>query len=122
VTATVDPSSDELITLSVVTTDTSARVSTTGEVDSSSAPRLQAELEGLLDSGFRQLTVDLDGVTFLDSAGLCALAAVHRRATTDGGRMRVLASHRAVIRPLQITGLWELLGVEQIAPGSGATA
>jgi anti-sigma B factor antagonist len=122
VTATVDPSSDELITLSVVTTDTSARVSTTGEVDSSSAPRLQAELEGLLDSGFRQLTVDLDGVTFLDSAGLCALAAVHRRATADGGRMRVLASHRAVIRPLQITGLWELLGVEQIAPGSGATA
>jgi anti-sigma B factor antagonist len=29
--------------------------------------------------------------------------------------MRVLASSRAVIRPLQITGLWELLHAEQVA-------
>jgi anti-sigma B factor antagonist len=28
--------------------------------------------------------------------------------------MRVLASSRAVIRPLQITGLWELLHVERV--------
>jgi anti-sigma B factor antagonist len=118
VTATLDPSSDELITLSVVATGTAARVRTAGEVDSSSAPRLQAELDAQLDAGVRELTVDLDGVTFLDSAGLCALAAIHRRATAEGVALRVLASHRAVIRPLQITGLWELLGVEQIAPGT----
>ena len=29
--------------------------------------------------------------------------------------MRVLASSRAVIRPLQITGLWELLRAEQVS-------
>jgi anti-sigma B factor antagonist len=116
VTATLDPPSNDLITLSVATTDASARVSTAGEVDSSSAPQLQAELDALLDTGVRELVVDLDGVTFLDSAGLCALAAIHRRAVTEGVALRVLASHRAVIRPLQITGLWDLFRAERISP------
>jgi anti-sigma B factor antagonist len=120
VTATLDPASDELITLTVATFDISARVSTTGEVDSSSAPALHSELDRLLDAGYREVVVDLDGVTFLDSAGLCALAAVHRRAADEGARLRILASHRAVIRPMQITGLWELLAAEQIEPGTGA--
>jgi anti-sigma B factor antagonist len=37
-------------------------------------------------------------------------------------RFRVLASGRAVIRPMQITGLWELLGAEQVLPGAGSHA
>nr|WP_246323939.1 STAS domain-containing protein [Petropleomorpha daqingensis] len=102
--------------MSVVSTDSSARVSTTGEVDSTSAPQLHAALEAQLDAGVRELIVDLDGVTFLDSAGLCTLAAIHRRAVTEGVGLRVLASHRAVIRPLQITGLWDLFHAEQVAP------
>jgi anti-sigma B factor antagonist len=121
VTATVDPQSDELITLTVATIDAHARVSTTGEIDSSSAPTLHAELDRLLDAGYGELIIDLDGVTFLDSAGLCALAAVHRRAAAEGVRLRVLASHRAVIRPMQITGLWELFAAEQIEPGTGGS-
>jgi anti-sigma B factor antagonist len=121
VTATLEPTSDELITLTVATIDDTARLSTAGEVDSSSAPMLHAELDRLLEAGYRELTVDLDGVTFLDSAGLCALAAVHRRAAAGGVRLRILASSRAVIRPMQITGLWDLLGAERIAPGSGAS-
>ncbi len=55
--------------------------------------------------------VDLHGVTFLDSAGLCVLAAAHRRSVRDGIRLRVLASSRAVVRPMQITGLYDLLDV-----------
>jgi anti-sigma B factor antagonist len=35
--------------------------------------------------------------------------------------MRVLASSRAVIRPLQITGLWELLSAEVNDGGSVAS-
>jgi anti-sigma B factor antagonist len=116
VTATLEPASDDLITLSVATSDASARVRTTGEIDSSTAPQMHAELDAVLDTGVQTLIVDLCGVTFLDSAGLCALAAVHRRATTKGVQLRVLVSNRAVIRPLQITGLWDLLGVERVAP------
>jgi anti-sigma B factor antagonist len=48
------------------------------------------------------------------------LAAAYRRAVAQNTRMRVLASCRAVIRPLQITGLFDLLGVEQ-ADGTAET-
>ena len=75
---------------------------------------LRQRLDALLEGEVRELTVDLGRVTFLDSAGLCVLAAAHRRALRQDVRMRVLASSRAVIRPLQITGLWELLHAEQV--------
>ncbi|MFL6096728.1 MAG: STAS domain-containing protein, partial [Blastococcus sp.] len=72
-------------------------------------------LTALLDTDVRELTVDLGEVTFLDSAGLCVLATAHRRAGRQDVRLRVLATSRAVVRPLQITGLWDLLHAEQVA-------
>lgn len=113
--ASLGPPADELVSIEVVETGSSVRVTAVGEIDSTSAPVLRQQLDTLLDGDdVREFTVDLGRVTFLDSAGLCVLAAAHRRALHQDVRMRVLASSRAVIRPLQITGLWELLHAEQI--------
>lgn len=116
----VDPPTSELVTVTVSTSDTVVRVTAAGEVDSTSAPVLREQIEAVLDSGAPEFVVDLVQVTFLDSAGLCVLAAAHRRAGERGIRMRVLASSRAVIRPLQITGLWSLLGASEVSAQSGA--
>jgi anti-sigma B factor antagonist len=110
----LDPSSD-LVTIDVGRTDFSAAVRAAGEIDSTTAPLLNQHLTELLDSQVRDLTVDLTAVSFLDSAGLCVLATAHRRAVREDVRMRVLASSRAVVRPLQITGLWDLLRAEQVS-------
>jgi anti-sigma B factor antagonist len=101
----------ELLTVELTRDAATARLTAVGEVDSSSAPVLRAQLDEALDAGATELTIDLTGVTFLDSAGLCVLAAAHRRATRSDIRLRVLASSRAVIRPMQITGLYDLLDV-----------
>ncbi|RBY80673.1 anti-sigma factor antagonist [Geodermatophilus sp. TF02-6] len=111
---------DELVSIDVTTSAAGVVVTVTGEVDACTAPSLQAAVDAAFDAP--ALTVDLDGVTFLDSAGLCVLARAHREASERGVRLRVLASGRAVVRPLQITGLWELLGVELVAPGAGSAA
>jgi anti-sigma B factor antagonist len=111
----LDPSSSELVTIDVSGTGPVQTVTAVGEIDSTSAPILRQHLDALLDAGLDELTVDLRQVSFLDSAGLCALATAHRRAVRQNVRMRVLASSRAVIRPMQITGLWELLRAEQVA-------
>lgn len=110
----LEPPAD-LVTIEVSGSADSVVITATGEIDSSSAPALRSHLDAVLDGGAAEFTVDLRGVTFLDSAGLCALAAAHRRAAAAGVSMRVLASSRAVIRPLQITGLWALLQVEHVA-------
>jgi anti-sigma B factor antagonist len=122
VTATHLPPGDELISVDVAASEGSVRLTVSGEVDSSSAPSLRTSVDEAFDAGARQITIDLDAVTFLDSAGLCVLAGAHRRAEEDGVRLRVLASSRAVTRPLQITGLWDLLAVEQVEPGAGSAA
>ena len=111
----LDPASSELVTFDVTVAGRSATVRAVGEIDSTTAPLLDQHLSALLDADVRELTVDLGGVTFLDSAGLCVLASAHRRAGRQDARLRVLASSRAVVRPLQITGLWDLLRAEQVA-------
>lgn len=112
------PASGDLVRVVVTALGSTVRLTVTGEVDSSSAPVLTRSLDETLDGPVGRLVVDLCGVTFLDSAGLCALAAAHRRATEQQVALRVLASSRAVVRPLQITGLWKLLGAEEVDPES----
>ena len=113
--SSLDSTVGELVTIDVSVAGPEVVVTAAGEIDSTSAPVLRQRLEALLDSDVRDLTIDLGRVTFLDSAGLCVLATAHRRALRQDVRMRVLASSRAVVRPLQITGLWELLHAEQVS-------
>jgi anti-sigma B factor antagonist len=113
VTATsIEPPTGDLATITVTGTAPAFRIIAAGEIDASTAPALRDELTALLDDLAEDLTVDLEAVTFLDSAGLCVLAAAHRRAVEQGAGFRVVASGRAVVRPLQITGLWDLLAAQ----------
>ena len=107
----VETGTQDLVTIEVSGDSATPILTVVGEVDSSSAPALRTRLDAVLDGGATTVTVDLHGVTFLDSAGLCVLAAAHRRAVRTGVRLRILASSRAVVRPLQITGLFDLLDV-----------
>ncbi len=108
----------DLVRIDVSSHGRSVRLAAAGEVDSSSAPVLERALDRVLDTRPEHVTIDLCSVSFLDSAGLCVLATAHRRAGQSGIGVRVLASSRAVVRPLQITGLFDLLDV--VTQESGA--
>ena len=114
-----EPPVTDLVRVDVVSLGSTVRVTAAGEIDSSSSPVFERHLDGVLDGRPDELVIDLCAVTFLDSAGLCVLAAAHRRAREQQIPMRVLASSRAVVRPLQITGLWRLLGAEQVTAEDG---
>jgi anti-sigma B factor antagonist len=88
-------------------------ISVIGEIDSTTAPGLRGCLLEVLDRpGTTTVEVDLTGVTFLDSAGLSALATAHRAAEAGGRTLQMrVGSTRAVVRPLQITGLWDVFTV-----------
>jgi anti-sigma B factor antagonist len=120
--SSLDPTTSDLVSVEVSGSGPAVCVTAAGEIDSTSAPVLRQHLEALLDGDVEELTVDLGQVTFLDSAGLCVLAAAHRRAVRQGVALRVLASSRAVIRPLQITGLWDLLKAEKLPDGASVPA
>jgi anti-anti-sigma factor len=81
----------------------------TGEIDISSVAQLRQRLYELADNG-GTLIVDLNRVTFIDSAGLGALVGAARRAAAHGGSL-----HAVCARPQTRKLLW-LTGVDRRIP------
>src|SRR4051794_5938229 len=113
---------DDLLALAVTVDDRVVRVRAAGEIDDCSAPRLAAALEDAVAGGACGVAVDLGAVTFFDSSGVQVLAVAHRRAAAAGIRLQVTTSARAVLRPLQLCGLWPLIGGDPAQPGSAHPA
>ncbi len=61
-------------------------VTVRGDLDLASAPRLQGTLSDLIEGqGARRLVVDLEGLTFIDSAGIYALVQALKHVRRRGG-------------------------------------
>jgi anti-anti-sigma factor len=94
-------------------------VEVVGEVDAFTAPLLEACLQSQTGRrGLAELVVDLNRVTFLGAAGIAALAAAQRRCRSRAARLVLRCGRRRVLRPLQLTGLGELVALEQHLPAS----
>jgi anti-anti-sigma factor len=85
------------------------RLVVAGDVDVISAGRFRAHLSRVLDRRPASLTVDLGGVTFLDSTGLSALVYAYQRALDEGISLAVADPQPQVRRLLDVTGLLTVL-------------
>ena len=81
-------------------------VEVSGEIDMSNVPGLEAFLREHTDA---DLTVDLSGVSFLDSAGISTLVAARQAAADAGHRLRIRGERDNVRRVLEIAGVLDLL-------------
>ena len=79
-----------------------------GEIDLSVAGPLRDKITQCLDTRPTVLVIDLSAVTFLSSPGLSALVDAQRAGAPDT-TVRIVAAGRAVLRPMQITGLDRVL-------------
>ena len=77
-----------------------------GELDLSTAPVLDSELEAALaDSSCERIVIDMSGLEFIDSTGIAILVRALRR---DAGVSRIRfvpAARLEVTRVLEVTGL-----------------
>jgi anti-sigma B factor antagonist len=76
----------------------------TGDIDMSTVPGLRERLFGLADSG-QPVIVDLNRITFIDSAGLGVLIATARRAGEHGGSLHAVCSRPQTRKLLWLTGV-----------------
>jgi anti-anti-sigma factor len=80
-----------------------------GDVDLSNVAQLECALRetcgAFPDAG--RILLDATGVDFLSVAGVTALVRGQRRCRERGLDFSVVADHRAVLRPLQATGVGE---------------
>ena len=82
-----------------------------GEVDLLTANLLGERIRERLVPINRVLVLDLSEVSFLGSAGLAEIVSASRSGTETGVRVLLVATNRAVLRPLEVTGLLSLFTV-----------
>ncbi|HEX6519823.1 MAG TPA: STAS domain-containing protein [Streptosporangiaceae bacterium] len=75
-----------------------------GDIDISTVSGLRERLSKLAETG-RTLIVDLNRVTFIDSAGLGALVGAYRQAAARGGSLHAVCSRPQIRRLLWLTGV-----------------
>ncbi|MFJ3673325.1 STAS domain-containing protein [Streptomyces sp. NPDC090106] len=77
-------------------------VNLTGELDRQALEQI-SEITDRLD-GSRHLTLDLSGLTFMDSSGLYLLLELRRRTETAGGTLELRGVRGPALRVLELTG------------------
>ncbi|MEU7785674.1 STAS domain-containing protein [Amycolatopsis sp. NPDC049159] len=80
-----------------------------GALDLALAPKLRRLVERAARSRPASLVIDLTDVTFLASAGMAELVRAHRGQTATP--LRVVASGRITLRPLELTRLTDELAI-----------
>ena len=84
----------------------------TGEIDHHRARGLMRELERKLELNFpRELTLDLSGVTFMDSSGIAVLLHTCRQMRELDGRFQVIGVPGQAARVLRAAGLQRLMSI-----------
>jgi anti-anti-sigma factor len=107
VTATGDPIPDAL-QVEVREAGAEVRVRPVGELDLASVDALRAPLEEAHATG-RPIVLELDGLSFLDSAGVGLIVRTWEAARRSGTPFRCTPGRPAVRRTLQVAGLDTLL-------------
>ena len=81
-----------------------------GELDHHSAEQARNMLDTMLhDITIRDLTLDLSGVTFMDSAGLGVILGRYRILSLRGGKLTVCGMSSAIDRIFLMSGLYAIV-------------
>lgn len=92
-------------------------VSITGDLDIVTAPVLR---QLFVDHAAESLTLDLSGVTLIDSTSLGVLVAAHKRAARDGRRIVLRGVPPMQMRLFELTGLTGYINIDP--DGAGAAS
>jgi anti-sigma B factor antagonist len=87
----------------------------TGEVDLHSADVMREALTAALAGATppHPVVLDLTGVGFFGSNGLSALLEARQHALDHGTPLRIVATSRTVLRPIEITGMAGILDIRR---------
>lgn len=80
-------------------------VAVEGEIDLRTAPKFRKPLLRAVEGGHRVVVADLTKTRLVDSKGLHALVAAHKRLTRRGREFFVVASEPSVLSTLELTKL-----------------
>ncbi|MBR2717209.1 MAG: STAS domain-containing protein [Oscillospiraceae bacterium] len=92
------------------TNGTELTIALEGRLDTVTAPELETELRSCLD-GVTALTLDMNGLDYISSAGLRVLLSAQKVMNRQGS-MKLVRVGRPVMDVLEVTGFTDILTIE----------
>ena len=89
---------------------TELNVKLDGRLDTVTAPQLDTELVGL--DNVTKLTIDMEHLSYISSAGLRVLLNAQKRLEKAGGSMIITNANEELMEIFEITGFDEILTIE----------
>jgi anti-sigma B factor antagonist len=87
------------------------------QLEIASVPALQRAVERVCSSGTTALTLDLRGLTFIDSTGLAAIVLANKICETNGYEFTLIRGADSTQRLFELTGLIDVLPFRDGADG-----
>ncbi len=103
-----------LLELTVTVDADGCQLQLCGDLDLCSAPLLEENLAALRESGCRDVTIDISDLEFCDCSGLNVLLKAHAALQREGGGLTLAGITGPVQRILELTGMADVLGVDDI--------
>ena len=94
------------MTINTTTEGKQITVALAGRLDTTTAPQLEAELDGA-----EALILDMSALEYLSSAGLRVILAAHKRMSRQGG-MVVRHVNATIMEVFEVTGFTDILTIE----------
>ena len=98
------------MTIQTIKNEDALTVSVTGRLDTTTSPELDEELKKSLD-GIRDLTMDLEGLEYISSAGLRILLST-QKTMNQQGTMKLINVSSMVMDVFEVTGFADILAIE----------
>lgn len=95
-------------------------VSIRGDIDTAVTPELQNAIDLSLESGCRNVVMNLREVTYADSSALGLLVWLDHRLQPLGGRLVLASANRDVTRVLELSGLVQVASTVATSPNVSA--
>jgi anti-anti-sigma factor len=89
----------------------SAVVGVTGEIDLSSVGALNACLRKCIDEGCTDITLDMSGITFMDSSGIASLLKTKQHLDEASGNLTLSNPSQSVRKLLDLTALSSIFAI-----------
>ena len=85
------------------------RVVLSGELDHHNAAIIREEIDRELDGSVKLLTLDMSGITFMDSSGIGLIIGRYKLLERRGGSVAVINADARVDRIFEMSGLYQIV-------------
>ena len=98
------------MTIEKVLTDTSVVLKIVGRLDTTTAPELEATVDGCI-AGIKELVFDCSALEYVSSAGLRVILRAQKLMNTQGN-MKLTHVNETILEVFDITGFADILTIE----------